>query len=74
MATTHCLRVAQFVPMATPLVGDAPQVTQVNPLRTRWNPMAPGGVNFPPIPTREGDVMQADASLAWVAVPIDGGT
>lgn len=71
MATTQCLRVAQWLPTFDPAVGDGVQCTQVTPLRARFAEISAG--NALPVPTKEGDVMQADAALQWVAVQIDGG-
>ncbi len=71
MATTQCLRVAQWLPTFDPEVGDGVQVTQVAPLRSRFAEFSAGGSL--PVPVAEGDVIQADASLQWVAAQVDGG-
>jgi hypothetical protein len=71
VATTQCLRVAQWIPTNAPETGDAIQVVTPSPLVTRFIEIAGGSF---PVPTAEGDVMQADAALQWVAIPIDGGT
>jgi hypothetical protein len=73
MATTNCLRVARFIPMAIPNDGDVVQIVDAGAFSTRFTQMVGGGGATLPIPTAEGDVMQADASLNWVAVPLDGG-
>jgi hypothetical protein len=76
MATTNCLRVARFVPMAIPANGDLVQIQDATTFLTRFiaTPTGGGGGATLPAPTREGDVLQADASLAWVAGQIEGGS
>ena len=70
MATTQCLRMAQWLPTSLPETGDAVQVVTPSPIKTRFIQIAGGSF---PVPMNEGDVMQANAALAWIAVPVDGG-
>ena len=73
MATTNCLRVARFVPMSIPRDGDVVQVQTASSFLTRFVALPTVSAAIP-FPTAEGDVLQADATLAWVALPADGGT
>lgn len=73
MSTTQCLRVARFVPTAMPTDGDIVQVLNAVAFTTRFFASASGGGSLP-IPQNEGDVLQADAGLLWIAAPIDGGS
>lgn len=71
MPTTQCLRCAQWIPTSLPTTGDAVQVVTPDPIVTRFIEVAGGSF---PVPMNEGDVMQADATLDWIAAPIVGAT